>query len=352
MNEPEVDTKDRDLNRELPSYTITRGWYHDSETGQFFGQNDGNSEIDRNYWENAITAQSYLERISSSDLLKNVLHDQIQFRKLLVKLHVQQSQGLLRNKEYGGQSINIKLSEDWQKNFRSPNFKVSARLNRELTRELQQLCGSVDKVNWENDQLFKEKIATASMLIEGKDFSSTVDMYFPPSLLPQNPIGTNTIPETLNEVFVPNSSVSKLRSSMSVIVLNSAILTGKLDRTNPNYLNEDMLLFCFPSATYIPVYLEITRVNLVNTIQSEDNQTQLKYLARAYQSAIRSQAFETVWNSECMGLVNFFLKKYLNLQPIAHGYLDFKAFMLSPEAFEKYFTTFVNHFNDMTPVRT
>lgn len=352
ISEPKVDSKNPDFNQKLPSYTISRGWYHDNESNTFFGKNDGNTVIDRKYWENAITVQNYLERIASTDVFENALHDQIQFKKLLVKLHVQQSQGLLRNNEYGGQSEEMNLSANWQKEFRSPNFKVTARATVESTRELQNLCNSLDSDNWGSSELLRENVATLASTIEGELFSSPLDMYFPPSVLLENPIGTNTISETVNEILIPGSPTSKQRSSICALFINSAFYTGKLDKTNPNYLNEDILVICYPSATYIPVYLEITRVNLVNTLEAQDEKAKVRYLARAYQAAIRSQAFETVWNSECMGLVNFFLKKYLNLKPIAHGYLDYKAFMLSPEAFEEYFTTFVNHFNDLTPVRT
>jgi hypothetical protein len=46
-----------------------------------------------------------------------------------------------------------------------------------------------------------------------------------------------------------------------------------------------------------------------------------------------------------MGIVNFFLSDVLKMKPIPHGNYDFRAFLLSPEAFEGHFLALVDHFN-------
>jgi hypothetical protein len=342
-----VSLKDPVLNEQLPSYSITRGWEYDEESAQYFGKNDSD-EILKNYWENAITVSSYLKRLHKTGVLSRAFKEEELFKKLLVKLHLQQSLGVLRDKPYNGRSTFTEgthhFSHNWQKEFRKSGPKIIGGTSSKFAAELKMMCALEDSDAWFDKTRHKKNVAITSGTFDGENFESFAHVYIPPSVLPEDPIDDQAVKDSLDEVLKNDSSTSKVRSSIYVVMIHEAFVTGKLDKSSP-YLRKDVMKIVYPAAVYIPRYLEKVRVNLEKVIETNDKEEQLRYLARAYQAGIRSQAFETVWNSEMMGIVNFFLTNILKLKPIAHEVLDFKAFLLSPEAFEKYFKEMVERFD-------
>lgn len=342
MNKNEVSLRDPALNQKLPGYTITRSWDSGSETDQLFGVNGASEMISQNYWENAASVSDYLQRLDDTNVLDKCATDQVAFSKLLIKLHLIQTKGLLRDKEYGGQSINITPSENWQSEYRSPEFKVYMRISPELTRRIVDYMNIVDQKDFSDGKNFTLNLVQIERRTDTMVHTFTVDAYTPRPLLPFSSINRYVAEESTEELFTENSPVSTRRNTPIAFFLDEAIITGKLPE---NSEEKDIVRVAFPSAAYIPAYLELMRANLQNVLSAKEKKAQIHFLANAYQAGIRCQAFETVWNSEMMGMVNFFLSKKLQMNPIAHGSLDAYALLLSEESFEKYFENFVAHFN-------
>lgn len=343
MNSSEVSLRDPDRNAKLPSYAITRRWDYDTETQTFFGHNKDKETIEANYWDNAIKVQEFLERLDRTAVLEKCLNDPELFQKLLKRLHAVQTKGLSGNKSYKGPSFaanpeDIKLNQGWEENLRSPDFRVGALLDPEGTRIFFERLSKFDAQYIHNHQFFYEDAIRANALVNGVNLPFFTDVYIPPSVIDLPLPSEIQVVKTFQERFVSGSKNYEHRSSIVIFIVQDG---GTFDS---QYQGQQVAQIAYPSAKFIPDYLEKVRTHLSKISETDDQDQQLSKLANGYQAGIRSQAFETVWNSEMMGIVNFYLKK-LGLQPIAHADLDFQAFYLSPQAFAQVFKTVVKAFN-------
>lgn len=326
--EIKIPTKDADLNTKLPSYSIVRAWEKDEKTDQVWAKNGPDDTILKNYWENAIKVSEYLERLDKNGLVDKAIEDPLLFRKLLVKLHKIQAKGILGDKPYNGQSIDLQLSANWQTEFRQANFNVRARVNSDSLGDMFDTCRKQEKKYFENEKNFVRRILIKKKYVNNALKEFNVDLYAPPSLFEFSPLTSHDVKEACNEL--DNAVPSKDRSSPLVCFTEEA---------------DEYAYVLFPSASFIPKYLERMRMSLKEFKSVKDPQYKRNHLSDAYHAGIRSQAFETVWNSEMMGIVNFFLQRRLGLKPVAHGDLDYHAFFLSQWAFRKHFNSHIDQFN-------
>jgi hypothetical protein len=218
---------------------------------------------------------------------------------------------------------------------------VRAVADTELVSELSRFSDAADNGHFSDPKNSMANVASFKGVFDGHEVTSPLDVYAPPSLFPFSPLTSGAVRETLDEEL-SDAPPAKTRSSILVYFVKDIFFNGQYSEKNAV---EKSARIVFPSASYIESYLEMVRVNLVNFSETDDLEKKKQYLANAYQPGIRSQAFETVWNSEMMGIVNFFLINKLKMNPVAHGSVDFYAFFLSKEAFARYFVSFIDAFN-------
>jgi hypothetical protein len=341
----DVSLRDPHLNQKLPSYSITRGWERDQETNQLFGKNGNDELISQNYWENSLKVQSFLQRLNDNQVFDSCIDDSEQFKKLLLKLHQIQTLGILRDTPYAGQTIHSQgvLTEDWQNHFRGSEFRIKATATPNLTKDLLENARAYDYEYFFDEQNTLKNRATIEANYQNKEYQVGVDVYLPENILLGRPLSDDVISRSLDEVFSSPTLVVKDRESLLVYFINYDFVRKNFNKYDPDAI---AATFLYPSARYINDYLDLMRTNIASFRQESDFDKKVQLLANAYQSGIRSQAFETVWNSEMMGVVNYLLIEDLKLDPIPHGHLDFYAFLLSKVGFERYFAHFLRFFVD------
>lgn len=329
-----VSLNDSNLNKQLKGYTLTRE--HTLQDGEKIGYNqNGNNEISRNYWENAIKVSEYLEKLYNREILQKTTSSQSSFEKFLKKLHVIQSLGILRDKPYGGQSFGIKFNKNWEYNFRDLDIKIHAIVTASLAEKLIETCKIKDDKYFR--KFYTDRYGTFRKTVHEKEWTSPLSLYIPPPIPGIRPIERKDIKSSIKEICELNTVIYPNRTSILVIAADKSYVTEEESEEK----NKKMLIIGYPSAKYIGQYLNIMRENLNKMFKERNSLKKINFLASAYQAGIRSQAFETVWNSEMMGIVNFLLQKEMNLKPISHSNIDFYAFVLSENSFCDFFAQFI-----------
>lgn len=286
------------LNKLLPMDSIVR-----------YPEKSQIEDIPINYWINCVQLTNYIRKIifSVKNYLQinaeyiNILKDSELFKQHVLQCHSIMCRGLNGTSIYWGiGGSNIK--NGYLSKLRRTNILAEAQIPAEAFTYVQKIAKS-----------FRDPLENAF----------TTNQYYVAFMRLENISEPYLEREGIKAIRMYNHKISVPKSSVPIAYMKKG---------------DQICHYFYPSYEYIPKYLEVMRINLMNIFSNDkvSGDSLFDNLSQFYLAGIRSQAVKKVWNSVLHVYMNE-IQYTFGYERSSHGMDDAFAFLLQPETFKNYY---------------